>query len=95
MAIYTVPSVDNFVNISLGIGNPIDSKLLNLIKDYSIGNPKTYFLGIHDDDITQVKTNSIDHSYKVYNILKKHLPDYAIITIIHKGKRVALVSDVK
>lgn len=80
---YTVPYVENAIHIG---GNcHLNTNMLNDISDYIIDTPTTYFLGIDEDDICQIKTKSIKDSYKVYNLLSDSLKTKCI-WIIHKGK---------
>ena len=52
---------------------------------YIIAPPKTFFLGIDDDSICQIKTSCKEDSYKVYKILLEKFQTRRI-WIFHGGK---------
>ena len=84
MSIYTVPEAENAIHIECD-QTGLDSVIYEKISKYIIGTPTTYFLGIDEDSICQIKTNCIDHSYIVYKILLEKLQTRRI-WIIHMGK---------
>ncbi len=86
MEIYTIPKAVNAVHFECSCGQTgLDSEILKIISEYIIGKPTTYFLGIDEDSICQIKTNSTKHSYIVYKILLEKLQTTRI-WVIHKGK---------
>ena len=86
MAIYTIPKAENAVHLQCNCDrNGLDSEIMEMISDYVTDKPTTYFIGIDEDSICQIKTNSTEHSYIVYKILLEKLQTTRI-WIIHKGK---------
>ena len=84
MVIYTMPEAENAVNIKYISRAEINSSL-EMISSYIINTPTEYFLGIDEDNMYQIKTNSIEDSLKVYNILFTKFPKIDLY-LIHKGK---------
>ncbi len=80
---YTIPYAENAIHI--GNNYHLNSNILNDISDYIIDTPTTYFLGIDEYDICQIKTKSKRDSYIVYKILINSLKKDCI-WIIHKGE---------
>ena len=65
MSIYTVPKAENAVHLECDCDQTgINSEILKMISEYIISNPKTYVLGIDEESICQIKTNSKENSQK-------------------------------
>ena len=86
MSLYSVPNAENAVHVECILDQVrIDSNLMNKISKYIQGTPTTYFIGIDDDSICQIKTSSLDDSHIVYKILSENLEERRV-WLIQDGK---------
>ena len=86
MTIYTLPKAENAVHLECNCDQTeLNPDIIEMISKYIISNPVIYFLGIDEDSICQIKTNSTEYSYIVYKILLEKFQTRRI-WIIHKGK---------